>query len=976
MTKPTLHKGPLHLVVARKDRESIRIDENNEIVLNETNSEDYSVNFTIKEYDDELTVLTERLNKVRRDINEAKKNGGKDISIYEKEKKKIEAEQVALKESFSDIRILSITVNNGLNGIINKHICQKIYQSASYTLSPFLRGGGKMYLEAFHEEEDPMLKPPFGVYVAGMGKPTILRYEWSDCDFKPIEGAVKFGSTVLLHIYTKDLYGQELEVELWDRDIFSRNDQLETTDPNEESANQASAGKMYLVRTCEVDVHKRVDELESEKSKTEGHLFNQTSEIGYAHVQKAILQVTTTATWIPKAGDDLKVFPVVRGASVTLHKNKPDSNFLTVNNNGKMCVPPSNRSAALIGQVTTNVAYFHPCGYQTITISDEREAILFDQSKPMSINTFEVIAGSKPKTITVKLDDHASTSDCGGKGLINGIEHSGNVFDITNFPEQQANAASVQKEEELKWKLEGKSKTGVGSVSSENKITSLAYERCPVNVKKTDTKMTFDVNYVYNNIPMTILNIAGLPAILRYFWVGNSFKTDDYRFSVLSCRHMKHDITVKVYPDVKWTLQAVFKNKTTEIEVQSNLKEKYRKKLDTKKIASIGDRELELALLAESDGNSTNVTREMGKTIEEVLKPLKQIVDFVNNTILGKKNKEGDYAEPTPEHQAAAEEARQRAEAQQRAKTQREIDKENKAEEERVKELKKRKQHLESLRKQSRDPSKTPEQREKANREMQSETARASKKNPSLMRKTVGIDIQWPEISFGFSWNRVPINSPKFKDLAYSSATLLEGFIKADPLIKADIFLDFLALAQRAHPLVLAIIAGLDIGLSMFGDGSKIVAELRLELEITGELEGEINMKTKEDSFSKQDSEFAKIGGSAALSVVIGIYLKMETRATYIWVGKTKVKIELEAEIKAEAKVSATSTIGCDDTGFYFAPQWQFEGLYIQGTARAKGKAGSGKVSIETSVSAEVKYQAIDPQDPVEYGKLYFRNPS
>lgn len=60
-------------------------------------------------------------------------------------------------------------------------------------------------------------------------------------------------------------------------------------------------------------------------------------------------------------------------------------------------------------------------------------------------------------------------------------------------------------------------------------------------------------------------------------------------------------------------------------------------------------------------------------------------------------------------------------------------------------------------------------------------------------------------------------------------------------------------LPKRLHPIALAVVAALDIGMKLIGNGSRIIAEFSIGAEIEGSFEGFYNMATGENSFNSND---------------------------------------------------------------------------------------------------------------------------
>lgn len=887
-------------------------------------------------------------------------------------------EDVELLDLFSDVQYIYCLAGNEVSCSAKSARDLKGINKIKFAhkLQPHVIGGGKVYLEAVSKGENPKNKPPYGVFLSGYGEPKVTNVLWTDYEGNIVSENVAPGSCLLLHIYTEDLYGQELFVQLRDCNLIVPDKDL----PAEDKDELGDILKVFEYKgICEVNLHK-IKPFDTRSKNGVGTLVENEEGKSEIFVQKAIVEVKISRgkIWKKEAWwNKLEVYPVIKLANGNNPLFKERNTYLQVvynSSSSNYYPPPSNRSVVKVGQVETNIGAFRPCGYRTVTVSEgEREAVLFDQKISGATTDFELVAGNKLKEVTFKLDNNASTDDCMSFGLDRDETHEGKVFTTDESIAPSPPPAKEKNFNPATMSTEGTFEIGYNKASYEKKSKGPEPET-PHIISMSDSKMTVGVNFNYGRKPYQSKLGYLLPSILNSFWLTDN-TSNVYNIYLHSCRHQTQVYKLKVFPDVKWTLQVEYKNKTTEINVVSPLKKKYQEKLATKRIKTIGKRELELGLLAEyNDGDKMELTNEFRDTIENALAPLKQIVDFVEKTVLGKNESDEEFDEPTEAHREAEREAFRRAEEEQRNKTQREIDKENKAEDERLKELERRDKNIESLRKKSEDPNLTPAQRESAQRNLQSEVARAGKNNPELIRKVVGIDIEWPVLSLGFSWSRVPIDNTSSASMAHSTSMLLEGFVKADPLIKASIFLDFLALAQRSHPVVLAIIAGLDIGMQMFGKGSKIIAELRLELEIKGEVSGEINTKTGENSFNKKDSEFSEIGGSAALSLTVGIYLQMESRSVFILAGKSKIEIKAEAKVEAEAKISGKTKIGRNNEGLYFTPSWEFDGMCIQGKVKADVQLKSGNISAKRSGSSNFRYQAIPRQEAVEYGKLYFKN--
>ncbi|MEJ5053402.1 T6SS phospholipase effector Tle1-like catalytic domain-containing protein [Sphingobacterium sp. MYb382] len=158
----------------------------------------------------------------------------------------------------------------------------------------FLVGGGLLYAEAFFPEEVPVGRYPSGLYVKATGTPTFLRAQWTDFAYLPIEGReLAFGSEVLLHIYTAGLYGEEIEVKLFDYEFFFGNERVNISD-----------GWAFTRR---VDIHEMHD-FEIGKTGSGGTIYkdDKGSQVhGDTHIQKVVIKVKIDHHWANLAGSFL-----------------------------------------------------------------------------------------------------------------------------------------------------------------------------------------------------------------------------------------------------------------------------------------------------------------------------------------------------------------------------------------------------------------------------------------------------------------------------------------------------------------------------------------------------------------------------------------------------------------------------------------------------------------------------------------------
>lgn len=244
-----------------------------------------------------------------------------------------------------------------------------------------------------------------------------------------------------------------------------------------------------------------------------------------------------------------------------------------------------------------------------------------------------------------------------------------------------------------------------------------------------------------------------------------------------------------------------------------------------------------------------------------------------------------------------------------------------------------------------------------------------------LKRSVFKLEIQWPEIEAEFNWCRE--NIQKKGEYYNQTGVVLSGAIELNPLIGLKATLDFLALAQRAHPAALALIAAADLTMALIGDGSKITCELSASGSFGGKIQGFLNTKTKENSFNKNDrqgndKELAELKCDLEFKLKIAINIELEKKAFFI-----KVTLGAKAKGEATAKWTGRAPIDADDYGWYIAPELTFQGLEILLEVEVKAERGGRDdqwfSSSSISAKKELRWQVSDPwEKPKSWGKMHF----
>ncbi|GEM54940.1 hypothetical protein B0A58_02765 [Flavobacterium branchiophilum NBRC 15030 = ATCC 35035] len=385
----------------------------------------------------------------------------------------------------------------------------------NFTFPKVLEGGGMAWLEVFTDTDPATGKIPYGMFVQAKGEPKIIRIEWTDQDYNPIPEStvVAFNSQLILHIYTSGMYGQEVEVNLFDKDVFSGDDPL-----------NISKEKAF---TREV-VLKEVKPHEKGKYGVSGFLVssNQSKAKGTVEgatvVQKIEIKVSIQSDWKTDAGGNLWIYPTVKALETGKVFEGLDRQKLHVHKNGiSFDVPaiPTNNMPAMVGQVETNVAKFSHCQYTAIELidSEAKSTPLFkeDNSKP-NITCIEtgVIVGSEKKKFTLQVNPESSIAECGKKG----------VKDGKRVKDPHTKQLSVGK-------------------NTPHNVTI---------IKETPEKIDFEAWFDYDKINL----------IEYFFLTEEKLKTfPNVLLKADTCRH-HHDVNVVIVPDMEWKISLLFNDKT------------------------------------------------------------------------------------------------------------------------------------------------------------------------------------------------------------------------------------------------------------------------------------------------------------------------------------------------------------------------------------------------------------------------------
>lgn len=288
-----------------------------------------------------------------------------------------------------------------------------------------LEGGGLAYLEAFMPETGAKGNKPFGIFVRATGSPRIVRVEWTDFNYNLLKGKkVAFNSEVLLHIYTEALYGQELEIKLFDDDIF-RDDELNISTASafqrEVNIHKVHPNELGKLGVSDALIKVEQDE-KNEQIQREQYL------------QKITIEVKVDYNWMKIAGENLKIYPTVKSLKTGLFFENFSREYLEVSMNGTLydfLAKDVSNMPVVQSEIETNIAAYHPCQYTALDYINEKGETTNIFTQEEGVNKIEnleigIIAGSEPKKFTIKTDDKTDTTECRFDGQPN--DHENNIF--------------------------------------------------------------------------------------------------------------------------------------------------------------------------------------------------------------------------------------------------------------------------------------------------------------------------------------------------------------------------------------------------------------------------------------------------------------------------------------------------------------------------------------------------------------------
>jgi hypothetical protein len=784
------------------------------------------------------------------------------------------------------------------------------------TFPEILEGGGLAWLEVFTKNDPATGKVPNGLFVRAVGIPEIKRVEWTDLDCKPITGKVKFGSKVLLNIYTRGLYGQDLEIGLWDKDTADPDDLLSISN----KGHFTSEALVFKVLPNEIN----------KEGVSGGIKINGKSE---SHVQKVRIPVLVETKWMFSAGNELKIYPTVKSKETGMFLKIPSKCFLEVSLDGVLheTVIEKTNNPLLVGKVETNVASFKPCRYDKIELKTQNKAgstVLFDSSnneqRSKKSTTVEIVAGKKE---TYLLDFDLHTLECENKP-----KHTTKEITILTIPkdyELKIDPSSkaehkIKKEEKELVKSESSRNSSIMGTKTTQKET-VATEKGVVTVRQK--QIEFDTFYNYD-IPQDANAATTFYKAMKYFWLPNLSVDKIHNITAVanSCA-FQQNINIAIYPDIKWTLKFGFNVEKDDIE-KLNRKggtfaplKTFEDKAEEKDKAYFEKHKKQKETLERAEKHftdkynlkpkATTAPVEKGTSFKQLLEILQRITISLEEQHYG-----GDVKNELTEDFVK--------QLYEQAKTVIDLAKIG----------------VELLEGKHDQSNYTPE-----------DDRNIDGLAKKLARKPVAYEFLYPKLSFAGSWFYEQIDAKQYPELAGRQGLGVDLMLNAAPLIGVTIKWDILELLCRRHPIAYTILKAVDALLYILADDSSAV---KCDFSVTGQIDTTIDLQHNMLAGFKDFN----VKGKSAIACKIEIELRLNNSVKFLGFEAYAKRGVLAG---AGIGLGVEDTFGVDAVGIYTKKDLIFEGIkfYFEAEANAGltkvgGKKKKSIINLGGKISGEI----------------------
>lgn len=843
------------------------------------------------------------------DKKKLEENYNANMQEWEKANKAIQA----FEEKYNDVNWCWQLVGSKLdynNLSHNKSFTKGIYQikntgKQSIQFPELLEGGGMAWLEAFHEKEGAVGNTPYGIYVQAYGTPKIIRTEWTDFNYEPIKGSVGFMSKVILHIYTRAMYGQEVDIQLIDRDLFDPNDVLNAFE------SETFRGEVNIFKIKKNEIGKKgVSDLLTKSNETNTDTIVEKEQ----YVQKIELEVLIDADWEKLAGSNLQIFCTIKSKQTGTFFEGFERNYLNVDANSLILTAEKEVSnkPVVVGQVETNVVNFSHCRYDKIELKKQgktESVVLFDSVKDtqreLKTIPVEIIAGKKE---TYLLDFDFETTECENKP----VKHINKELTVLSIPkdyELKIDSSSkaehkIKKEEKELIKSESNRNSSImGAKTTQKEI--IATEKGIVTIRQK--QIEFDAFYNYD-IPQDSNAITTFFKAMNYFWLPNlsSNKINKISATTTTCA-LQQNVNIAIYPDIKWTLKFGFNVKKDDIEklnrnggtfaplkiYEDNAKEKNEADFKTSKDNSdkVNEKNLRRKEILDNAGKHFSEKYDLKQKKEEVAiidkgTSFKQLLEILKRLTVSL----------SEEHYGG--------------------DIKNELTDEFVKQLYEQIKTVIDL---AKIGIELLEGKYDKNKYKQEDDKSIDGLMAKLNRKPIEYEMLYPKLSFAGSWFYEQIDVKQYPELRGRQGLGINLMLKATPLIGVTIKWDILELLCRRYPIAYAVLKAVDALLYILADDSSAI---KCDFFVTGQIDTTIDLQLNCLAGFK---DFKEKGKSAIKSK---IELKLNINNSYK-IMKYEIIKKLGFGTAAEIGLGITDLYGVDISGIYIQKILEFEGIKI-----------------------------------------------
>lgn len=817
-----------------------------------------------------------------------------------------------------------------------------------------LEGGGIAWLEVWPDDGKSTAKIGTGMCVQAEGQPGIIKTEWTDFDYNPLDWVkISFMSEVILHIYTTGMYGHDIEVHLVDRDVFDPNDELDI------------GGKKYFTR--QIDLFK-IKQNDSDKRIVTDVLLkteqNDNSEEFDAeqYVQKIEIKVLIEEGWKNKAGNNLKIFPAIKSLKTDTYLKWTSREHLNVSNDDdsekRQVYAEITNKPLLYGKVETNVADFLPCRFDTVKLDDKEvfnSGNIYHRKKD-TIDV-EIIAGKRKLHL---LDFAFRTMECEHTPE----KHIDKELSVIKVPKNftlnigaGANAEHpAKKEEKIKIKT-----TTSDSITYLGGLKTTAGEE---HKKETGTitvrkdQIQFDAFFNYD-IPLN--SLARYVKVAKYFWLGDSFTKSPEILKIKAfantCAFQKN-INIAIYPDIKWSLVFGFNVKEEQLQAllpnwdQKKTIEKYR--WDGNKFAE----KLQAKLNTETNEVEKNKINDKIEHLEKQEKTNKEIREKtldIYKKIYNTDTKKIEETAPVP--------TAQKGKLATLVEIMKKVDISIKAEIYGDTKLELTREFVENtaaLAKQYKDvyekvkwamevlkgDKDTPENKADGDNQfgplLEDKISRSKIKGleEAYIRSTREIEILFPQFSIGGNWQFEQVDGKKYPELAGRSGLGYTIAFAANPLIGIEIRWHILDLICRRHPIAYAILSAVKTFLAALGSDPNGVV---VDFWVRGKISTDINFSG--NALAGDQKVTAK--GDAHITAGVEISIKIEGKVTS---GQYTAIAKVGVGATGEVGLGIIGNVGVDDQGVWMQSSLAFDGIKLSFEAIFGAKITKDKVNKDGTV--------------------------